>query len=92
MTTTVTGKNQISIPAEIAARHGIRPGCRLEWKSGRTPDRLEVIIQPDPITAARSLHGAGRKYLRPGQDPIAELIAERTDDDGIVPKAGGRRR
>lgn len=81
MTTTVTGKNQVSIPAEIAASHGIKPGCRLEWRPGRKPDQLEVLIHPDPAAAAESLWGAGRKHLKPGADPIGDLIRERAQED-----------
>lgn len=81
MITTVTGKNQVSIPAEIAASHGIRPGCRLEWRPGRKPDQLEVVILPDRVTAERSLRGAGRRFLKPGADPIGDLIRERVRED-----------
>ena len=34
--------------------------------------------QSEPGTAA--LYGAGRRYLRPGVDPVRDLIAERLDD------------
>jgi hypothetical protein len=34
--------------------------------------------------APPSLYGAGRKYLRPDVDPVADLIAERVQDDDAV--------
>ena len=45
----------------------------LEEKNGvKTQDRA---------TTLKNLRGAGRKYLKPGQDPIAELITERERED-----------
>jgi AbrB family looped-hinge helix DNA binding protein len=34
MITTVTGKNQITIPAELAREFDIAPGTRLDWAKG----------------------------------------------------------
>ena len=81
MQSTVTGKNQVSIPASLARRHAIRPGCRLLWVETDDPAILEVRVLADPKVAVAALRGAGRKYLRPGQDVIDELIAERIADD-----------
>lgn len=82
MTTTLTGKNQITIPAALANRHGMKPGTRIEWLDGETSDEIICRILPDPATLAAELRGAGRKYLRPGQaHPIDELLAERVVDD-----------
>ncbi len=79
MTTTVTESNQVSIPPDIVREFGIRPGTRLQWeKSG------EGVISVKPLPSrgelARQLLGAGRHLLRPGVDPIGDLIRERERD------------
>lgn len=81
MQSSVSGKNQISIPPTIARRHGIRPGCRLEWRETDDPEVLQVRVIPDPETLAEQLLGAGKRYLTSGEDPIAELERQRADED-----------
>jgi AbrB family looped-hinge helix DNA binding protein len=78
--TTVTGKNQITIPAELARDANIRPGTRLEWSQ---IDQQSVLVRivPNRADLAQQLVGRGRKYLRPGTDPIRDLIQERVQDD-----------
>ena len=79
MTTTVTESNQVSIPPEIAREFHIHPGTRLDWaKAG------EGVIAVKPLPSrgelARQLLGAGRHLLKPGVDPIGDLIREREAD------------
>ncbi|CAN5447929.1 hypothetical protein BH23VER1_BH23VER1_08310 [soil metagenome] len=81
MITTVTGKNQITIPAQIANEIGLKKGSRIEWRRGSQPDELRCIVLPDPAALAASLRGAGRRFLSANQDPVAELIAERAADE-----------
>ncbi len=83
MTTTVTGKNQITIPASLAAAYKLKPGSRIEWLTGDAPDEIRCRIVPDAATLAATLRGAGRRYLRKGcRHPLAALQAEREEDDG----------
>ena len=44
-----------------------------------------VIVKPSPSRGelARQLMGAGRRWLKPGVDPIADLIRDREQDDGL---------
>lgn len=79
MTTTVTERNQVTIPPEIALEFDIHPGTRLEWaKAG------EGVITVKPRRSrgelARRLMGAGRHLLGPGADPIGDLIRQRETD------------
>ena len=83
MKTTVTGKHQVSIPAALAWKHGIRPGWRIDWSEGDAPDVLIARIIPDRATPATQLRGAGRRYLRPGVDPVANLVRGRADEDDV---------
>ena len=80
MITTVTGKNQITIPAELARELDISPGTRLDW-SKRGHDTAIVRIVPNRSELARRLAGRGRKYLRAGVNPIQDLIDDRVRED-----------
>lgn len=75
--TMVTGKHQISIPAEIARACGIEPGWKVEWRLGRVPGERVLRLIPGRATIARRLHCAGKRWIRSGQDPVTELAAER---------------
>ena len=46
MITRITGKNQVTIPAEIARKEGVRPGTRLDWRSTDREHVLEVHVLP----------------------------------------------
>jgi AbrB family looped-hinge helix DNA binding protein len=61
MITTVTGKNQINIPAELARELDIAPGTRLDWAKGETGVLIVKII-PNRAELARRL--AGRRSSR----------------------------
>lgn len=83
MITTVTGKNQITIPAAIANRIGLKSGSRIDWQMGSKPDEILCVVLPDPSVLAASLRGAGKRFVKPGQDPSAALLAERSADESI---------
>lgn len=78
MPTTVTGRNQITVPAAIVARYALRPGTRIEWIAGPSDDEFHCRIVPDPAVMAQRLRGAGRRHLSPGQEhPLKALRRER---------------
>jgi len=81
MITTVTGKNQITIPAKIASSHGIRVGTRLLWEATEQPDVLRVRVLPDLATLATSMLGAGRKQIPQGAQSIEALVASQENED-----------
>jgi len=80
MITTVTGKNQITIPAKLASQLAIQPGMRLDWSLGE--DGV-LIVRPLPSRGelARRTAGMGRSWLPEGVDPVADLVEERLRDD-----------
>jgi len=80
MITTVTQKNMITIPAAVARQLGIRPGYRLDWEAVEGTDEIRVRVIPDRAELARRLLGAGRRFA-PERDAVAELIAERAEDE-----------
>ncbi len=74
--------NQVSIPPEIVREFDIRPGTRLEWaKAGEGA----IIVKPlqGRGEMARQLMGAGKRWLKPGADPIGGLIREPQQDDKV---------
>lgn len=77
---TVTGKNQITIPAAIVRALELEPGMQVEFELGQ---QRTVAMRPVESRAelARRLQGILRPYLKPGDDPIADLIREREQDD-----------
>ncbi len=82
MTTTVSDSNQVSIPPDIAREFDIHPGTQLEW--ARAGDGA-ILVKPLPSRGdqARQLMGAGRHLLKPGADPIGDLLRQREQDDQL---------
>jgi hypothetical protein len=58
----------------------LTPGTQLEWAIG--PNNT-LIATPRPTKAQRAaaLMGYGRRYARPGSDPVRDLIVERARDE-----------
>lgn len=82
MITTVTGKNQVTIPAELARELNIKAGTQLDWSKDED-GTLRVKPLPSRGELARRLAGMGASWLNPGDDPVADLIRERLADDGV---------
>jgi len=80
MITTVTGKNQITIPAKLARQLGIQPGQRIDW-SVEQDGVLKARLLPSRAELARQAAGMGKAWLPEGEDPIAALIEERQNAD-----------
>lgn len=80
MITTVTGKNQITIPAKLARKLNIEPGTRLDWS---IDEEGKLIAKPLPRRGelARKATGMGQKWVAKDVDPVADLIRERADED-----------
>ena len=81
MITTVTGKNQVTVPATVAAAEGIAPGTRFAWSFTEREHVLEVrVLQSVPEVAA-DLRGRGARYRnRPGS-AVDALLRERERED-----------
>lgn len=80
MITTITGKNQVTLPAELVRELDWRPGHQIEWTKG---DDGSLIARRKPTRAelAKKLMGMGRRWLKPGDDPIRDLMEERLRDE-----------
>lgn len=81
MITTITGKNQVTVPAAIVGRANIHPGTRLDWEQGEAEDTLIVHVLPDTATTASRLRGRGKKYKRHGSNAVQNLVRERERED-----------
>lgn len=78
MTTTLTGKNQVTVPAEIAREMGLEPGARFDWSRGDTPDTIVIHVQPTIRQILDRAQELGRTLKN--RNLIEELIAERAEE------------
>lgn len=80
METTVTGKNQVTIPARLVRQLNIKPGTRLKW---RLEEDGTLVVTPLPSRGelARQLAGVLRPLMKPGDDPVEDLIQDRLRED-----------
>ena len=81
MITTLTGKNQITVPAELARSRGLKLGTRFEWRETDRPSVLEVVILPDTASIASSLRGLGNRFRKLKGSPVDRLVRERERDE-----------
>ena len=80
MMTTVTGKNQLTVPAALARQLQIRPGTRVEW-SVDSQGQVILKLLPSRAQLAKNACGMGQAWLKPGQSAVDELILERQQDN-----------
>jgi AbrB family looped-hinge helix DNA binding protein len=80
---TITGKNQISIPAAIVRELQLEPGMRLEFEVG---EERTIIMRPvlSRGELARRIQGKWQLLFPPGSDPIGDLIRERDEEDAEI--------
>ncbi len=77
----MTGKNQVTVPAEVVEKAGLKPGTRLQWRVTEQADILEVRVLPDLGSYAQALRGAGRHALKRPGSPVERLVEERSRED-----------
>lgn len=78
MKTTITGKNQVTLPAELVRELDWQPGTQLDWS--KTDDgKLIATRRPTRGEILRKAMGLAR--ARPGSDPIAELQKMQEEED-----------
>jgi len=80
MITTVTGKNQVTLPAQLVKQLDIQPGTRIDW-SVDEDGIIHAHLLPPRGVLARKVGGMGRTWVQAGTDPIAALLKERVQDD-----------
>ena len=80
MITTLTEKNQVAVPAKLVRELNLQPGIQLDWSIGDDGSLVVRPLLPRAELANRAL-GMGKDWVREGEDPIADLIRERVQDD-----------
>lgn len=83
MITTVTGRNQVTIPAQVVHQLEIQRGARLDWRIGADGCTVEIRVLQSRGALAREVMGIGRRYVKTAEDPIAEFVAQRGQDDDM---------
>ena len=78
MTTTITGKNQVTLPAELVRELGWGPGTRLDWRK-LNDGSLVASALPSRGEIARRVMGLAR--AKPGTDPVAALQRIQEEED-----------
>ncbi|NHZ72285.1 MAG: hypothetical protein GWP17_04265 [Aquificales bacterium] len=81
MITTMTEKDQITIPAKIVKVLDIRVGTRLDWAIDEENNVLTVRLLPQRGQLARQAAGMGAEWLPADADPVIDLIRERIQND-----------
>ena len=79
--TRITGKNQVTVPAEIVGKAGLKAGTRLDWRTTDREGVLEVHVLPDQATVAAGLRGRGNRFKRQHGSAVDRLHDERAQDE-----------
>ncbi len=83
MTTTLTGKNQITVPAEITRKLGLTAGTQFDWALGDQPNRITITIKPTRKQLLQRVRELGRQAKRPRTDEVAAFVRWREEDDQL---------
>ncbi len=77
----LTGKNQVTVPAEIVAAAGIEKGSQFVWTLGDQPNELRIKLLPSRAQAIREIEEISKKYRGQGKRVLAELANARRRED-----------
>jgi len=89
MTTVVTGKNQVTIPADVARQLRIERGTRLVWEVDPERRTARIRVAPSRGEIARSVWDTANELGKPGEHWVEDLVAERVRDDAAGRHDGG---
>ena len=81
MKSSLTSKNQVTVPAAIAAKLKLEPGARFDWSIGDDPNTIIIRVQPSRRAMLARLRELGLKSRGNEPDSVAQLIAERAADE-----------
>ena len=79
--TTVTERGQVSIPADVRRRMGLKAGMRLAWEAVSDSECRVTTREPGERVSAHALRGYAKQFrpLRPTSDWMRELRAGERD-------------
>lgn len=86
MTSSLTGKNQVTIPVTISREMGLEVGSRLEWTIGREPGTILIRVQPSRQQKLARIRQIGKAYR--DADLPGELEKDRRDEGDVYKDAG----
>ena len=78
MSTTITGKNQVTLPAKLVRELGWKPGTKLDWQK---LDDHSLVARPLPSRGEIARRVLGIARALPGTDPIADLQRTQEEED-----------
>ena len=81
MKTSLTGKNQVTVPASIASKLKLEPGTQFDWSIGDAPNTILIHIEPSRQAMLARLREIGIGARKNEADSVAQLIAGRMADD-----------
>ncbi len=82
MITTITGKNQVTLPAKLIRELDWKPGTQLEWTK-TTEGALVARRRPTRGELGRELQTLMKKYIKPGESVVEGLLRDRAEDDAL---------
>ncbi|MBY0502465.1 MAG: AbrB/MazE/SpoVT family DNA-binding domain-containing protein [Bryobacteraceae bacterium] len=78
MVSTLTGKNQVTVPADMVREMGLEPGNKFEWSRGEKPGTMIIEVKPTVKQLLARAQELGRQLKN--RNLVEELIAEREMD------------
>lgn len=73
----------MTVPAEITQKLGLQAGAQFDWALGDQPNRIVITIKPTRRQLLERVREIGRTFKKKGQDPIADLVREREEEDRL---------
>ena len=84
MITTLSPDLTTPVPEALIQRLNLHPGSQLDWQADGQVITIQVqAAAPDRLKLLQEVRALGRKNKRDGEDPIADLIRERVEEDEI---------
>lgn len=81
MTTALSGKNRITVPAEITRRMLLAAGTQFDWAQGDAPNQITITITPTRKQRRQRVRALRRQAKRPCVDEGAKWVKWREDED-----------
>jgi bifunctional DNA-binding transcriptional regulator/antitoxin component of YhaV-PrlF toxin-antitoxin module len=82
MLTTLSPDLTTQLPAELARQFGLSAGSQLDWVAGSDANVIMVtVLHPGRKELLERVRAIGSRHRKSGEDSVADLIAERTQDD-----------
>lgn len=78
MITTITGKNQVTLPSELVRELGWKPGTRLDWQK---LDDNSLVARPLPSRGEIARRALGIARAKAGSDPVEQLQQMQEEED-----------